>query len=395
MALVQEMPSPPVFADGTPYAAGLIRRLLGRMTGTFVGRFNNGDFAAMLDGSTLTVAGGRATLPAPSGETGTYLVEASASTVLSVDPADATRDRIDRVVAYVVPPATPEDQGKWYIEVLKGEPSAAPVAPAADFAYWIGDILVPKASDGVPPTLVDRRYANQQQYLAGPTTSGETRPTGALARFGAVWTDVVNRHTWVFDGASWNRLNQGVPAVTNPSSIHAPYTDQVIVDKGSGTLKRYTGAAFDDVELLKPKGKRWRTAGFHSLTANQATIPMQGSRVQGGVTTSPNGLTLPRDGIYRVWMYAYATGGANWTHQAQVNRLRNAVPDLTVCYLSFWKATGVDYTAYAENEVPLKAADILVLAGAGTDSTWGVDEASGCRLGVEYVSALPSGVSPL
>lgn len=396
MALIQEMDSPPLFADNTAYSAGLVRRLLGRFMGGLVGRFNNADFAVTLSGSTVTVSSGRACIPSPTGETGTYFVEANASTVLTLDPADSTRDRIDVLVAYVVPPPTPADTGKWFLEIRKGDPAASPVAPDVSSTYWIAEFLVPKASDGIQPSVTDRRLATNQHYLSGPPIFSDEKPTSA--RHGQVWTDRVNRQTWVFDGVTWVRLNQGLPAYSNVASVIGPYTNQIIYHTTEGVLKRHNGTSFVDLDESVPRGKIWKTSGFQALPDAGVDLSWGSSRSQGGVGVSSVGLTVPRDGMYRIDLYTYSTGGSNWRAGYGVQRVRTSVAERGILYLSYQKVDGQDYTASVTDLLPLKAGDLLKVRGSstgGVGSTWGVSEADGTRMSVEYVRNLPSGLSPV
>lgn len=402
MALVQEMDSPPLFSDNTPYPAGLVRRVLGRFIGGLVGRFGNTDFAVTLSGSTVTVAPGRASIPSPATEVGTYFVESTSSTILTLDPADATRDRVDRLVARVAPPLTPTGPGKWFLEIRKGEPSAAPAPPDAGGTYLIAEFLVPKASDGVLPSVVDKRLAPDQHYLSGLPLFGDTRPTAA--RFGQVWTSRPDRQTWVFDGVSWVRLNQGVPAYSDTASVVAPYPDQIIFHRAEGSLKRYNGTSFEELAVTTPMGKRWKTEGFQSIPDGDqgglsgGLITVGGSRVSGGMTTAPNGLVVPRDGLYRVRLNGYASAGSNYRASFSVRRDRTSATQEILLYISFDKPDGFDYTGATDDILPLKAGDVLTMWGAstgGAGNAWGVKENAGAGFSAEYVRSLPPGTTPV
>ncbi|MBM7770894.1 hypothetical protein JOD54_001098 [Actinokineospora baliensis] len=398
VVLVKQMDSPPVFVDATEYSAGLVRRILSRMVGSVTGMFGVSDFVVTLTGSDLTVASGRAAIPAPPQESGVYFVESTQVTSLTLDPADNTRDRIDRLVAYVVPPATASESGRWFLEVRKGAPAAVPTGPNVDNCYLIAEFSIPAASKGTAPSVFDRRYSSGQQYISGPTLYGAERP--GIQRPGQLWTDSATRETWIYVGGAWARLG-GVPVVSQTSEVIAPFVGHIVYDKTTGTLKRYTGTGYDELGTTVPKGRRWRTAAFHTLTTTNAVVPMQGSRVQGGMTTSANGLIVPRDGLYRIWLLGYATGGPAWRIGFAVHRIRSGgTPDAEVLWASMWKSGAADYSITANEDVPLKAGDEIRLSCAAqpadsTTATWGVGEYSGTRFSVEFLHSLPAGQNPI
>lgn len=240
MALIQQMDSPPVFCDNTSYSAGPLRRLLGRMVGNAVGIFGTTDFGVTLSGSTVSVSLARAALPAPVGEVGVYLVETTGTATLTLDPADATRDRRDVLVAYAVPPATGADVGKWFLEIVKGDPATG-AAPTVANALLLREFLVPSAAAGTQPTSTDKRYAQAQQYISGPSLYGAEQPS--INRPGQLWTSNATRETWVYNGSGWARVS-GIRDVANTSEVIAPYAHQIVYDRTVGVLKRYTGSAW-------------------------------------------------------------------------------------------------------------------------------------------------------
>ncbi|MBM7770624.1 hypothetical protein JOD54_000828 [Actinokineospora baliensis] len=393
------MDSPPIFCDNTEYPAGLLRRMLGRLAGGAYGIFGTGDFDVTVSGSTVTVAPGRASVPAPATESGTYLVESVAAVTLTLDPADATRARRDVLVAYVAPPATETDTGRWFLEIRKGDPAATPTAPAVANALLLREFLIPAASAGTLPTGEDRRYAQGQQYISGPALYGNELP--AFNRPGQVWTNRATRESWVYNGAGWVRLT-GTPVVSTTSEVIAPYTDQVVYDRSAGMLKRYAGASsgWEELSATVPKGKRWRTGAFQTLGNNSTVIGTTGARVQGGMTTTANGLVLPRDGLYKVTVHGYATGELGWRAAFGLNRIRAGVADVELLWTSTYKSGSNDYTTTASDEVPLKGGDEVRMHGSAIPTTastcaWGITEFAGCRFLVEFVRSLPSGVTPL
>ncbi|MGW4829528.1 hypothetical protein ACWEOG_18235 [Amycolatopsis japonica] len=294
MVLSKEMDSPPIFADNTEYSAGLVRRIFSRLVGSQVGMFGVSDFAVSLDGSTVTVSPGRVAVPSPATETGVYFVEATASTVLTLDPADATRDRIDRLVAYVVPPATAAERGRWFLEIRKGDPAASPQPPATPAAYVVQDFLVPAQSKGTQPSGTDRRYSAAQQYISGPSLYGAERP--AFNRPGQVWTDSANREAWIYNGATWQRLGPGIQAVANPSEISAPYINQIIIRSTDRALYRWSGTEWLPVADMSGStpGGEWRISGDQGTVAGPRLI------VFPEVITSPQGISVDSSGVFTI-----------------------------------------------------------------------------------------------
>jgi len=294
MVLIKKMDTPPVFNDNTEYPAGLVRRILSRLAGSQVGMFDISDFAVRLDGLTVTVSPGRVAVPSPATETGVYFVESTDSTVLALDPADATRDRVDRLVAYVVSPATAAEAGRWFLEIRKGEPAASPQAPNVPTSYVIQDFLVPAQSTGIQPSATDRRYFAAQQYISGPSLYGPERP--ASSRPGQVWTDSVNREPWFYNGSTWQRLGPGVQAVENPAEITAPYVNQLILRSTDRALYRWSGTEWlpvADASGTTPGGE-WRITSDQASGANAKLITFPDT------ITSPQGLSMDASGVVTI-----------------------------------------------------------------------------------------------
>ncbi|MGW0523047.1 hypothetical protein [Crossiella sp. NPDC003009] len=201
----QKMPLPPLLLDGAEYHADPIRRALSALAGDRPGRVAPADLTATLGSDyTLTVTPGRASVPAPAdGTGGVYLVESAGPVTLAVTPPHATRDRIDRLVARVMPgqAGTP---GAWYLTVREGEPAASPVPPAAGAALVLYDLWVHSAASGRPIELADLRLSHGQQLLAGVTLAGAERPATAPA--GTVWTSTTTGQSWATTGQSWRLL---------------------------------------------------------------------------------------------------------------------------------------------------------------------------------------------
>ncbi|WP_410591092.1 hypothetical protein [Amycolatopsis sp. lyj-23] len=292
--MIKQMDSPPVFSDNTEYSAGLVRRILSRLIGSQVGMFGVTDFAVSLDGSTVTVSPGRVAIPSPATETGVYFVEATASTVLTLDPADATRDRIDRLVAYVVSPATASETGRWFLEIRKGDPAATPQAPVIPAAYVVQDFVIPAQSKGIQPSATERRYSSGQQYISGPSLYGSERPP--FNRPGQVWTDSVNREAWIYNGATWQRIGPGVQIVGSTAEVTAPYVNQIVLRATDRVLLRWSGTDW----LLVADMSGTTPGGDWSITANQSTSASPKVITFPNVITSPQGISLDSNGVFTI-----------------------------------------------------------------------------------------------
>lgn len=158
-----------------------------------------------------------------------------------------------------------------------------------------------------------------------------------------------------------------------------------------------TIAALDDL----PRGKLWRTGGFSNLPAVAADIDFEASRVLFGMSASAGsqGLVVPTSGLYRVYLYGYSSGGGAPPYDTQYSayRIRAATANKTLVYLYVPKLTAADSAASGTTEVPLAAGDEIRVQGSSTGgavSTWGIDEASGVRLEVEFKSPL-LGATPI
>ncbi|MGA6088205.1 hypothetical protein [Amycolatopsis sulphurea] len=178
-----------------------MRRILGQMVAATVGVFGQYDFTVTLSGNSATVSPGQAVIPAAANETGVYIVESTESVALRLDPADSTRDRTDRLVAYVIPPATATDTGRWAMEIRKGAPAASPVPPVVPNAFVVCDFAVPAASKGVVPSVFDQRFTESQHYISGPTLAGLKKPP--VGRTGQLWMDASSGHVFAWNGSMW------------------------------------------------------------------------------------------------------------------------------------------------------------------------------------------------
>lgn len=144
-----------------------------------------------------------------------------------------------------------------------------------------------------------------------------------------------------------------------------------------------------------PWGKLWSTGGFQALAASPGVqVLFDKSKVRNGMAVGANsdGLIVPRDGIYEVKIFGYASGSTGaWTARFDVYRVRSGVGNRTLIISPFSKPDGLDYAACMVDDVPLKAGDELRVNGTSTPaggSTWGSDEFNGTRLTVRYKSPL-------
>lgn len=203
--------------------------------------------------------------------------------------------------------------------------------------------------------------------------------------------DLYDCRTW----GSWNLLNV----------ISALYRDQVDVDPGGRILD---SAGARHLKMLdgtwvyeNAYGKAWRTAGFSgALPVNTDTVLiMDASRVRGGVVASVSGaLTLPQDGMWRLFIRCYASGGPPpYDIAFYARRTRSAVADISVLTLPFSKETAQDRMPTQVDVVPLKAGDVLyamVNSSVAGPNYWGVSEATGVMLAAYWEGPL-NGVTPV
>lgn len=148
-------------------------------------------------------------------------------------------------------------------------------------------------------------------------------------------------------------------------------------------------------------GKLWRTGAFTALPAAAADIDFEASRATGGMTVSANhqGLVIPVDGFYDVRCHGFSSGGNNANVLFNVYRIRSAVANKVVIRIQYYKLSnaGEDHCIPGADVIAFKANDEIRVLGSssgGAVSTWGVDEADGIRLVVEYKRPL-NGVTPL
>lgn len=145
------------------------------------------------------------------------------------------------------------------------------------------------------------------------------------------------------------------------------------------------------------QGKRWRTAGFQTLTNTMVDVTMQSSRVSGGIASTTNGIQLNTDGFYDIRMTTYLSGGSAYHYTMNITRRRSATADLAIVWVQSYKADGGDYVFGVSDILPLKAGDELVMRGdsvGGVGSTWGTSEANGVRFQAIYHRPL-AGATPV
>ncbi|MCP3800202.1 hypothetical protein NLX83_13130 [Allokutzneria sp. A3M-2-11 16] len=201
------MPLPPMLVDGTEYHADPLRRVLSGLLADTPGVLGIGDFAVTVGSDyAATVSGGRAALPPPAAQhTGVYLTEATTSTTLPITPPHATRDRIDLLVAYAVPPATATDTGRWFLEIKTGTPEPEPKRPVVSGALLLREFRVFAESAARPVQSTDLRLSEGQQLISGAVLYGRSLPTPVPGR---VWTDAGNGVTYAHSGNAWERLTE-------------------------------------------------------------------------------------------------------------------------------------------------------------------------------------------
>ncbi|MEO6088502.1 MAG: hypothetical protein ABIQ18_35860, partial [Umezawaea sp.] len=216
------MDRPPLFVEGADFNADPVRRSLSGFLGDIGGWFGVNDFASTLNPDfTVTVQPGRASLPTPDQQfSGVFLVESLAAVTLTIDPPHATQNRIDRLIAYAVPPVNATDTGRWCLELRKGTPSATPTGPTVAGALLLREFTVYAESKARPIESFDYRFSAGQQLISGANLYGLSRPVSA--RPGTLWTNSATKVSEIFTGTSWDRVTPLPPSVPAAVQVHVP-----------------------------------------------------------------------------------------------------------------------------------------------------------------------------
>lgn len=179
-----------------------------------------------------------------------------------------------------------------------------------------------------------------------------------------------------------------------------------------GYTARYDGTLWIPLGETAVYGKLWRSLGFSgAMTAGtDYAVVADTHRVAGGVTavhdTSGtafsnvfgNSLTIPLDGLYRLNVRPYATGGSppyDMTFYAMRNRAATA--DAAIVTTVVYKPDAQDQMTSVQDVVPLKAGDKLALranASVTGANYWGLGETTGVSLGVYFLGPL-NGATPV
>lgn len=205
----------PLWVEGlATHSAQDYRRLLEGIFSYKPGIFLPTDFAVTTNNNmTVTVAAGMAIVDGTEdANQGLYFVHADSSTIVSVDAAHATLNRLDFVVLRVRDDfyATGPDEGVD-IFIVKGTPASSPAEPTLPDNVFVLARLSIVAADSVIATgdITDRRTTTTGQSgqvgLMGAFRSctSITRPTAGLVAYKDFIVESNTGRMYVWNGTAW------------------------------------------------------------------------------------------------------------------------------------------------------------------------------------------------
>jgi hypothetical protein len=257
--------------------------------------------------------------PLTGAATGPFLCAFTANKTGSINAADATNPRIDRLDLQVPDDPAGASPLAPVIVYTVGQPNATPSAPAAPVRSTpLGTISVPKAGSGSPSFTATWNYCaaagaitlarNSAGYPASPYVGQyvHDKATDQLLR----WT-----------GTAW-AMTRGTIFVASDSSAYpaSPYTGQTVYDIALATLVCWNGTAW-----RRPKGIAYEgsfagtsdASGYlivtHGLPFTPSRVDVMAPAVYGGTTLIAGGADQVGATTFRIRFFTLATAsGSNF-----------------------------------------------------------------------------------
>jgi len=210
-------------AAGPPLTSGI------RVRSGIIGQRSLHVSATTTPSSSVRIAPGQAVVQGSGAAQGAYVITSTAEETRDVGAADASLPTKAIVYARVYDEDDGVDDGnpatdpfRWEIEVLRGTPAAAPLAPALPTdALLLATVTLPAADS----TYADADIADGRQHT---TAAGGVLPT-VLATVPAdpypgemvCRTDILGTTLEMFDGAAWQRIFER--RIWNDPTLSSPW----------------------------------------------------------------------------------------------------------------------------------------------------------------------------
>ncbi|MFD6363656.1 hypothetical protein ACFWFX_28010 [Streptomyces roseolus] len=264
-----------------------------------------------------TIGTGRAIVQGKDTAQGAYLVAVTAPETLTIEDGNAQYDRIDLIELAVIDDLYDRTgTTEAVVRLVKGTPSATPVAPAGGpgSVLPLYTVKVPKGTSAGTGGIAWATAVTTQHWPV--VALGGIMPTsGYKGAYTGQYRDAAGLlQRW--DGTSWVSYPKAIGGIAPIGTAAGSYAGQ-FRDSGGG-LQRWDGAAWQHTEgtsTLLLSATQWLTAQQQSIAANTwtvlslPTVEVDDGSGWNGTTT----YTVPRAGWWRIsahatWEGASATG---------------------------------------------------------------------------------------
>ncbi|MFD6791689.1 hypothetical protein, partial [Streptomyces anthocyanicus] len=264
-----------------------------------------------------TIGTGRAIVQGKDTAQGAYLVAVTAPETLTIEDGNAQYDRIDLIELAVIDDLYDRTgTTEAVVRLVKGTPSATPVAPAGGpgSVLPLYTVKVPKGTSAGTGGIAWATAVTTQHWPV--VALGGIMPTsGYKGAYTGQYRDAAGLlQRW--DGTTWVSYPKAIGGIAPIGTAAGSYAGQ-FRDSGGG-LQRWDGAAWQHTEgtsTLLLSATQWLTAQQQSIAANTwtvlslPTVEVDDGSGWNGTTT----YTVPRAGWWRIsahatWEGAAATG---------------------------------------------------------------------------------------
>lgn len=218
--------NPPIFLQAGSHPAEDVRRMFTAL-GSQEGIVMPDDLEVTENGTpnmSVDVAAGAAFIDGTE-ETfqGRYFVENRATVNLTISAADATNDRIDRIVAQVEDSEYSGATDAWSLAVVTGTPAGSPTAPTIpENSLLLADVTVAATVTSITDSDIDDQRVRSSSLTGEIPCTNATRPSSPIEGLRIYETDTGRSYRYV--SGSW--LQIGGPREWTSLSLTSPWTAQ-------------------------------------------------------------------------------------------------------------------------------------------------------------------------
>ncbi|MFF9146979.1 hypothetical protein ACF1BN_19175 [Streptomyces sp. NPDC014861] len=267
---------------------------------------------------------GRAIVQGKDTAQGAYLVAVTAPEHLTIEDGNAQYDRIDLIeLAVVDDPYDSTGTTEAVVRLVKGEPSATPVAPASGpgSVLPLYTVKVPKGISAGTGGIAWGTAAVTTQHWPVVALGGILPASGYKGAYVGQYRDTSGLlQRW--DGTTWVSYPKAIGGIAPSTTATGSHTGQ-FRDTGSG-LQRWDGAAWQYIEGASKVlfgATQYLSTQQQTLAANTwtpislPTVEVDDARAWNGTTT----YTVPRTGYWRLNGHVtYANDGQTGMRGARI-----------------------------------------------------------------------------